>query len=96
MRAKSIVADSLRAMTFRSTAGIIKRFILKVSLTKRLILLRVTAQPTFLLTVTPKRAYARLLSCHTTSIPLEANLLTEFFNLRNSARFRSLNDDGNV
>jgi hypothetical protein len=96
MRAKSMVADSLRAITFRSTAGSINRFFLNVSLTKRLTLFRVTAQPTFLLTVTPKRAYARLFSCHTTRIPLEANFSTESFNLRNSERFRSLSDDGNV
>jgi len=89
-------ADSLRAITFRSTAGINNRFFLNVSLTKRFTLFLVTAQPTFLLTVTPKRAYARLFSCHTTRIPLVANLLTESFNLRNSERFRSLTSGGNV
>lgn len=96
MRAKSMLAASLRAITFRSTAGISNRFFLNVSLTKRFTLFRVTAQPTFLLTVTPKRAYARLLSCQTTKIPFEATLWAEFFNLRNSDRFRSLRNDGNL
>ena len=89
-------ADSLRAITFRSTAGSNNRCILNVSLMKRLTLLRVTAQPTFLLTVIPMRAYARLFSCHTTRIPLEANFFTESFSWRNSERFRSLIDGGNV
>ena len=94
MKAKFMFADSLRAITFRSTAGINKRFVLNVSLTKRLTLFRVTAQPTFLLTVTPRRAYARLLSCHTTRKALEEYFWTDSFNLRNSERLRSLSVDG--
>lgn len=96
MLAKSMCAESLRAITFRSTAGSSKRFFLKVSLTKRLTLFRVTAQPTFLLTVTPKRAYARGFPCQTTRMPLHANFCAESFSLRNSERFRSLRDGGNA
>lgn len=91
-----MVAASLRAITFKSTAGKNKRLFLNVSLTKRLTLFLVTAQPIFLLTVTPSRACARSLARHTTKIPLEANLLTEFFNPRNSARFRNLAVGGYV
>jgi hypothetical protein len=91
-----MVAASLRAITFKSTAGNNKRLFLNISLTKRLTLFRVTAQPTFLLTVTPSRACERLFACHTTKIPLETNFWTESFNLRNSARFRSLAVGGYV
>src|SRR5512133_147313 len=96
MNIKSMRADSLRAITFRSTAGINNRLFLNVSLTKRFILFLVTAQPTFLLTVTPRRAYARLFSCQTTRIPREANFLSESFKRRNSERFRNLINDGNL
>jgi len=91
-----MLAASLLAITFKSTAGNNKRLILNVSLTKRLTLFRVTAQPTFLLTVTPSRACSRLLACHTTRIPLDANFWAAFFNLRNSARFRNLAVGGYV
>jgi len=91
-----MAAASLRAITFKSTAGNNKRLFLKVSLTKRLTLFRVTAQPTFLLTVTPSLACARSFACHTTRIPREANFRTESFSLRNSARFRSLAVGGYV
>jgi len=90
-----MAAASLRAMTFTSTAGNRLRLLLKVSLTQRLILLRVTAQPTFLLTVTPSRACASPFTCQTTRMPREANFWTESRNLRNSVRFRSLRDGGN-
>ncbi len=93
---KSIFAASLRAMTFTSTAGKLQRVLLNVSLIYRLILLRVTAQPTFLLTVTPRRAYAWVLACHTTSIPLAAYFCTEPARLRNSERLRSLTTGGKV
>ena len=85
-----MVAASLRAITFKSTAANNERLFLNVSLTKRLILFRVTAQPIFLLTVTPSRAYARSLFCHTTRMPREANFWAESFSLRNSDRFRNL------
>lgn len=91
-----MVAASLRAITFKSTAGSSKRLFLKTSLTQRLILFRVTAQPTFLLTVTPSRACVRVFACHTIRIPLEANFLTEFLKPRNSDRFRSLTVGGNA
>lgn len=91
-----MVADPLRAITFRSTGGSNVRFILNISRTKRLTLLRVTAQPTFLLTVTPRRACARLFSCQTTRIARVANFFSESFSLRNSERFRNLTDEGYV
>jgi hypothetical protein len=90
-----MVAASLRAITFTSTAGNKERLFLKVSLTKRLTLFRVTAQPIFLLAVTPSRACARLFACHTTRMPREANFWTASFNARNSVRFRSLTAGGN-
>jgi len=89
-------AALLRAITFKSTAGNIQRLLLKVSLTKRLILLRVTAQPIFLLTVTPRRACARLFTCQTTRTPREANFWAASRRPRNSDRFRSLKDGGNA
>ena len=91
-----MLAASLLAITFKSTAGNNKRLILNVSLTKRLTLFLVTAQPIFLLAVTPSRACSRLLSCQTTRIPLDANFWTESFSLRNSDRFRSLAVEGYV
>lgn len=91
-----MVAASLRAITFKSTAGNNKRLFLNISLTKRLTLFRVTAQPIFLLAVTPSRACARLFACHTTRIPLAANFWAVSFNLRNSARFRNLAVGGYV
>jgi hypothetical protein len=91
-----MIAASLRAITFKSTAGNNKRLLLNASLTKRLTLFRVTAQPIFLLTVTPRRACARLFSCHTIKIPLEANLWTEHLRLRNSDLFFSLAAGGYV
>ena len=91
-----MVAAPLRAITFKSTAGNDERLFLNVSRTNRLILFRVTAQPIFLLTVTPSRAWARLFTCHTTRIPLEANFWTESLSLRNSDRFRNLAAGGYV
>jgi hypothetical protein len=96
MEKKSMLADSLRAITFRSTDGISVRLFLNISLIKRFTLFLVTAQPTFLLTVIPNRAYARSFSCHTTRILLEAIFFAEFFNLRNSERFLSLTNGENV
>jgi len=89
-----MLADPLRAITFKSTAGNVKRLVLNISLTKRLTLLRVTAQPTFLLTVTPRRACGILFACQTTRITLEEYFWTESFNLRNSDRFRNLAVEG--
>jgi hypothetical protein len=89
-----MVAESLRAITFKSTAGNKLKLFLNISLTQRFTLFRVTEHPIFLLTVTPSRACERLFACQTTSIPLEANFWTDSFNLRNSARFRSLADGG--
>jgi hypothetical protein len=59
-----------------------------------LTLLRITAQPTFLLTVIPRRAWLPPFSSHTTRKPLEANLWGELDSLRNSKRFRSRTDLG--
>lgn len=81
-------------MTFTSTAGNIQWLVLNVSLTKRLILFRVTAQPTFLLTVTPSRAWESVLACHTTRIPREANFCAASFSPRNSDLFRNRKDGG--
>ena len=91
---KSIAADSRRATTFKSTHGRRSRICLNVSLVYRLILLRTTAQPTFLLTVTPRRAWLPSFSCQTTRNPLVANLWGEFKSLRNSERFLSRTDFG--
>jgi hypothetical protein len=77
-----------------STAGNKKRLFLNISLTNRLTLFRVTAQPTFLLTVIPSLATARSFACHTTRIARVANFWAESFNLTNSARFRSLAEGG--
>jgi len=93
---KSIVADSRRAITFMSTGGSNILWYLKISLVKRLILLRITAQPIFLLAVMPKRGTSRSLLCQTIKKPLTDNLLVALKRETKSARFRSLTDFGNV
>jgi len=93
---KPISAESLLAMTFKSTAGMYSLWRLNTSRIKRLILLRTTEQPTFLLTVTPNLGLARSVYCQTTRKPLTTNLYFEFSKSTKSARFRSLTDFGNV
>lgn len=93
---KSMVADSRRAMTFMSAAGSNSRLCLYTSLMQRFTLLRITAQPIFLLTVTPRRGRARSFSCQTRRNPLTANLPAESESPTKSARFRSRADLGNV
>lgn len=93
---KSIVEDSRRAMTFMSTADSRVRLCLNISLMHRLTLLRVTAQPIFLLTVTPSRGSSSPFACQTMRKPLTANLSAESKSLTKSARFRSRTDLGNV
>jgi len=92
---KSIVADSRRAMIFMSTAGSVCLLCLNISLTNRLTLLRVTAQPIFLLTVTPSRGRISSLGRHTRRKPLTAYVFAAVESPTNSARFRSRADLGN-
>jgi hypothetical protein len=61
-----------------------------------LTLLRITEQPTFLLTVIPRRGCARSFASQTTRKPLVANLLAEPESFTNSLRFRSRSDFENV
>lgn len=93
---KPISTESLLAITFKSTAGMYSLWRLNTSRIKRLILLRTTEQPTFLLTVTPNLGSVRSLSFQTTKKPLTTNLFCEFNKSTKSARFRSLTDFGNV
>lgn len=92
---KSMVADSRRAMTFMSTAGRRCLLCLNSSLMQRLTLLRVTAQPIFLLTVTPSRACISSFGCQTRRNPLTAYEPAALESLTNSARFLSRADLGN-
>ena len=92
---KSIVADSRRAMTFISTAGRVCLLCLNTSLMYRLILLRVTAQPTFLLAVTPRRGCISSFACQTRRNPLTPYVQLDVESLIKSARFRNRTDLGN-
>jgi len=88
--------ESLLAMTFKSTAGMYSLWRLNTSRIKRLILLRTTEQPIFLLTVTPSLGLSSSFGCQTTKKPLTTYLFLEFNKLTKSARLRSLTDFGNV
>jgi hypothetical protein len=79
-----------------STAGNASLWCLNTSLVKRLTRLRITAQPTFLLTVIPRRGPATSLSFQTTRKPLTAYLPDADKSLTKSARFLSRTDLGNV
>ena len=91
-----MVAESRRAMTFMSTDDRRCWLCLKISLMQRFRRLRITAQPTFLLTVIPKRACASSLTCQTNKKPLTVILSVEPDSLKKSARFRKRRDLGNV
>jgi hypothetical protein len=93
---KSIVADSRRAITFMSTGGSNVLWHRKISLVKRFILLRTTADPIFLLAVIPRRGTSRPFSCQTTRKPLTDTLEVALRRATKSARFRSRIDLGNV
>lgn len=96
MLAKSISADSRRAMTLMSTGCNQCLWCLKTSLVQRLIRLRITAQPTFLLTVIPRRGTFWIFICQMTRKPLVLILPGESKSLTKSARFRKRTDLGNV
>lgn len=83
-------------MKLTSTGGSSKRSCLKISRRYRLIRLRVTAHPIFLVTVMPIRAARPSFSRHTTRNPFTEVLHGELESLRYSARFRKRTDFGNV